>query len=494
MKKILIVLSVLIIAAFIFVSQKNKQTEISRQARAELAEIEKTAARVLNSSHPVSRKLTHMVEYLDGLIKKMDTRGVLDIPVFDREEKKRIYNRFIENALDFREQVAELKGKHFDRTKRKGFMQTLMMYSNTLLFRSPATNDPADDKNDIFAMWSKDIEDLILTDDELPLYEDPRQADDTPDSELAQLDIVDGKAVAPRVTERKFLTQETRTTVAPGQLKNYVGKEFEIQLKNGDVEEGTLLAVDARSIKLNVFLGGGRVAMPIPIDGIKNAEMITVKKTIALKQTTTTVKTDPWDEYKEMTVKPLEPVTDTMRKNLRRGGGRRHLNEGYVLVTTDYKMYWISDKNGRLMAHSPVTAENFKALATGIKPESIRSIRLVSYPKKTVSSYDYVCRPNKNVPKKIDYKKMRLRPSHSNSKISEFKPFELRFKIRLAKKVPGARKNIEIEEKDLVFNEKNTRMIVKADYVSPLVDGMDSARYGVGDKPWEYTIIRGIYQ
>ena len=237
--------------------------------------------------------------------------------------------------------------------------------------------------------------------------------------------------------------------------------------------------------------------MPIPIDGIKKAEMITVEKRIALKVTKTIVKVDPWGEYKEMTVKRLEPVSDTRRRNLGMFGGKSYVNEGYVLVTNDYKMYWVSDKTGRLVVHSHLTPEKFKPLATGVKPESIRSIGLVRSPKKTVSSYDAVHRPNKDAAKKFDIKdikKMNLRPSRLNSKISEFKPFELRFKIRLVKKIPGVKKEIEIEEKDLVLNNKNIRIIVKADYVSQLVDGYQNGRYGEGDKPWEYNLIWGMYR
>jgi len=493
MKKIVVlVILFLVIPGIIIITQKSKYNKIKQQTRLEITKIEGTADRVLSSNYGFYRKMSPMVDYLKALVKKMETRAVLGIYVFDREEREQLYRRFFDKLMDFRRQMVELEGDVFSIESKIKYMRGLMMACNVLIHQSPATNDKEDDKNDIFAMWCRDMSKLVLSEDDFPKEEKRKRPAPEQAPEWAGLDFVDGKPVSPRVTERKYLAQETRTPVSLDQLKNYIGKEFEIQLKSGDVEEGTLLAVDARSIKLNVFLGGGRVSMLIPIDGIKKVEMKTVEKEIIVKQTKIIEKpkTNPWDEYKEMTVKGLHPVSDLMKRY--RQGSR--FNEGYVLITKDNKMYWISDDTGRLVAHSHVTRENFKVLATGVKPRIIWCIGLANHPGMIVANYDWVSVPPKNVPKRIDPNKLILNykpvPYHTQS--SEFELFELRFKIRLVKEIPGIKKKVEIEEKDLVLNDENIRTIVKADYVSQLVEMMEDARYGEGDKPWEYNIVRGM--
>lgn len=489
MKKLFILVIIfLVIPAVIFVNLKNKYNEISRQTRKELAEIEDTIYRVVGSKYDPSQKLPHILDNLRDLVKKMETRAVLGIHVFNLEDRKKLYRRFMDNAVDFRQDVLHTSEKYLTNEQKIDLMRKFILTSNFLFFQSPAINDKKDEKDDIFAIWLRDMKELEVSDSDIPQVEIKKESASENLDEWASLDIADGQAVSPVISERKYLAQITRTAVGIGQLKNYIGKEFEIRLNNGNVEEGTLLAVEAPSIKLNVSLGGGRASILIPIAQIKEAEMLIVNKTLAIDVTKTTEKSNPWDEYKEMTVKRLEAITDTMKQYNR----DKVFNEGYVLITTDYKMYWISDNTGRLVAHSKLSKENFTPLATGVKPGTVRSIGLTGVSTITVSNYDWVSIPMKKPPKAADIKNIKYKHNPYHSQTSEFKPFELRFKIRLVKEIPGVKDKIEIVEKDLVLNEKNTRTIVKADFLSQLADMMEDGRYGEGDKPWEYNMVRAM--
>lgn len=297
MKKLFILLIVfLVVPAIVFINQKNKYNKINQQTRQELKEIEDTIDRVVGSRHSFSEKQPLIVEYLDNLIKKMGTKAVLGIQVFNRDEKERIYRRFFDKLMDFRQQLVDFTGDRYTNAEKLELMQTLVQESDLLFEGSPVTNEKDDnvkddnvkdddekddDKKDIYAMWVSDMAKLDISEKDLPVIEKKKIAASEPVNEWASLDIVDGRALSPSATKRKFLAQVTRTAVGLDQLKNYIGKEFEILKTNGDMEEGTLLAVEAASIKLNVALGGGRASILIPLAQIKKAEMLTIVKTIA---------------------------------------------------------------------------------------------------------------------------------------------------------------------------------------------------------------------
>ena len=227
MKKLFVVVIVLlVIPAVIFIHQKNKFNKISRQTRQEIAEIEKTVDRVLDSSHAFYRKLPHMADYSKALVKKMETTGVLGIHVFDRKERERLYRRFFDRIMDFRRQVLEDKNDTFSNESKMKYMRSLMMACNVLIHQSPATNDKEDEKKDIFAMWSRDMSQLVIVENDFSREEEKEETAPQQQSEWAGLDIVDGKTVTPSVTERKFLTQETRTPVGLIDSKITSGKNL----------------------------------------------------------------------------------------------------------------------------------------------------------------------------------------------------------------------------------------------------------------------------
>ncbi len=486
--KVFIVL--LIVAAIIFGVGFKVQKETRREALKKLGEYKKTLDTVIDdmeNDQSVKRLSAHPQDYLKGVLSVMETPGFLGLTaVFDEKMKAEFYDRFITETLRFREVlIRHDPSKTLSNKSKKGVMSKVVYGCEELLIKTLAPDGKGIKENAILKKWmAVDRKTFFINDKDFPEPEEDEEEEETGFSkEIAKFEVNRGKQV--EKTRAVPMNVSTKVTVGYDQLRNYIGAEIEALLKSGQTYTGLLKKVDRQALELEIYVEGGTFSKKLPRQDIQKLERISYKKVEGVVVHEPVRKRKEEQPVKKTKAEAAAASPGQYQDLLLHPGSFEKKYEQYCFVTKDYKMYVISDWKGSLVTHTRETPDGFKPMATRIDPKTIKANYLLarnaqgSEGRYRITYFEYIF---------ADKKKM----SRYNFEFVRFEPFRITFNVKLVKKATGSESDIEIKQERIELTDKNVIFISRATALDVAMSEWGNARYGKGNKPWEFEAAMGL--
>jgi hypothetical protein len=275
--------------------------------------------------------------------------------------------------------------------------------------------------------------------------------------------------------KQREVTRVSRLVIPLDKVDDYLGQKLNFTLQNGRQLSGKCAGTGPGSIAIDFSTEGGPLVMKIARENIAKIEKVAIEKVLEMY--------DPTMEH-ESRLKPgfqeLEYIPYPKSK------------EYIGFVTIGNKMVFISTTTGALTCHSKENKEGYKPMATRIPANWHGDLQIFS--QFQVVTGDNVSMGSKTVyfSDLAWYKSFdNANPDRNFNVISSKKlngELNLTFEISLSRLMPGASAPIIINQRDLVLNSKNIRLMFHAQSLDGALNAIGNPKYGKGELPWEYDL------
>ncbi len=285
---------------------------------------------------------------------------------------------------------------------------------------------------------------------------------------------IPGVGSVERMKQRE-VTRVSRLVIPLDKVDDYLGQKLNFTLKNGRQLSGKCAGADPELIAVDLATEGGPLVMRIAKEKIAKIEKVAIEKVLEMY--------DPTMEH-ESQLRPgfqeLEYIPYPQSK------------EYIGFVTNDNKMFFVSTTTGALTCHSKENKEGYKPMATRIPANWHGDLQIFS-------RFQVVTGNNISMDSKTEYFSdlswyksfANANPNRNFTVITSKKlngNLNLTFEISLSKRIPGASAPIIINQRDLVLNSENIRLMFHAQNLDGAINAIGNPKYGKGELPWEYNL------